>query len=374
MTLVLVGRYRWFNNNRYERYSNNTLAFLLVAQIVREQLVQRMLVRTSFITLPGTWQLGTAVLGYGFTEFMGFILLWSGMSEAETRRKHRYYRLAAVLLIAGLLFFGSRGRRDKVPFELMDGWDSVMVSGCMAAIVMVLVTRVIWNSLRELRTVSSRRERWIALSLLSVGLVGAGVALHEAALHILDQLGWTHTANYRRDLNASGLFFVILAAFVIATVPLAMKLVGSFGLDSITRSWRKLQPLRQAMRTVVPECVYDLDDDEPGRRKSGLQLHHTVVEIRDAILRLRPYFREIPDHDRIGFLDEPNAVPARDHDAAIAALRLAHASRAKAAGITPEPLDVDSVLMVASRAATLEQDAAELVALARWWPAARRRY
>jgi hypothetical protein len=63
-------------------------------------------------------------------------------------------------------------------------------------------------------------------------------------------------------------------------------------------------------------------------------------------------------------------VPARDHDAVIAALRLAHAARAKAAGITPEPLDVDSGLIVTSRAATLEQEAAELVTLAKWWPAA----
>jgi hypothetical protein len=90
---------------------------------------------------------------------------------------------------------------------------------------------------------------------------------------------------------------VILAPFVIAVVPLAMKLLGFLGLDPITRSWCKLQPLRQAMRTVVPECVFDFDDDEPGRRKSELQLHHTVVEIRDAILGLRPYFREVPDHD-----------------------------------------------------------------------------
>ena len=152
-----------------------------------------------------------------------------------------------------------------------------------------------------------------------------------------------------------------------------MKLLGSLGLDPISRSWCKLQPLRQAMRTVVPECVFDFDDDEPGRRKSELQLHQTVVEIRDAIVRLRPYFREVPDQDRIRFLDEPNAVPARDHDAAIAALRLAHAARAKAAGIMLEPLDVDSAL-IASRAATLEQEAAELVTLAKWWPAAYRRH
>jgi hypothetical protein len=367
---VLVGRYRWFNNNPYERYFNYMLGFLLVAQVLREHLVQNMLVRTSFMTMAGTWQLGTAALGYSFTELIGFSLLWSGMSEAETRRKHRYYRLAGVLLVAGLLICGTRARIAEEPLEFTRGWDSLTTLSCLTAMLMVLATRVIWRSLRELRTVSSQRERWIALSLLAMGLVAVGVVLQEAALQIFDQLGWTHTAEYRQQSHAAGVFFGISAPFVIAAVPLATQLLGFFGLDPITRSWRKLQPLRRAMRTVVPECVFDFDDDEAGRRKSQLQLHHTVVEIRDAILRLRPYFREIPHHDLIRFLDEPNAVPARGHDAALAALRLAHAARAKAAGTMPEPLDVDSALIVASRAATLEEEAAELVTLAEWWPAA----
>jgi hypothetical protein len=337
MTLVLVGRYRWFNSNLYERYFNNTLAFLLVSQVLREHLVQNVLVRTSFMTMPGTWQLGTAVFGYSFTELIGFSLLWSGMSEAETRRTHRYYRLAGVLLAAGFLISGTRARIADEPIELTKGWESVATLSCLTTMLMVLATHVIWNSLRELHTASRRRERWIALSLLAMGSVGVAIVLQEAALQIFDQLGWTHTADYRQQSHANGLLFGTLAPFVIAAVPLASKLLGSLGLDRVSRSWCKLQPLRQGMRTVVPECVFDPDDDEPGRRKSQLQLHHTLVDSRDA---------------------------------ALAALRVAHAARAKAAGSTPEPLAVDPALIVSSRAATLEEEAAELLELAKWWPAA----
>jgi hypothetical protein len=163
---------------------------------------------------------------------------------------------------------------------------------------------------------------------------------------------------------------MIVGVFATAAVPLAVKLISSLGLNPSSRSWRELQPLRQSLRTVVPECAFDLADDESGRRKSELQLHHTVVEIRDAILRLRPYFHEIPHQDLLRFLEVPNGVPARDHDAGVAALHLAHAAKAKAAGSTPEPLEVDSASIVASRAATLDEEAAELVALAKWWPAA----
>ncbi len=370
MTLVLVARYRWFNNNLCARYFNNMLGFMLVAQVLREHLVQNMLVRTSFVSMAGTWQLSAAVLGYSYTELIGFSLLWSGMSEAETRRKHRYYRLAAVLLVAGLLISGTRARRANEPLEFTSGWESLTTLSCLTTMEVVLATRVIWNSLRELRTVSSRRERWIALSFLAMGLVAIVIVLQEATLQIFDQLGWTHTAKYRQQSHAGGLFFGLLAPFVIAALPLATKQLGFFGLDPITRSWRKLQPMRQAMRIVVPEYVFDFDDDDPGRRKSQLQLHQTVIEIRDAVVRLRLYFREIPDHDRTRFLDGPNAVPVRDRDAAIASLRLAHAARAKAAGIMLVPLEVDSALIVASRAATLEEEAAELMALAKWWPAA----
>lgn len=370
MTLVLIGRYRWCNQSLSEKYFNNTMAFLLGAQILREYLVQNILARTAAISLAGTWQLSSSVLGYSFTEFIGFTLLWSGMSEAETLRRHRYYRLAGVLLVAGILVCGSRARLDEQPFELMRGWDSVVVLSCMTTMLMVLATRTISNSYRELRNVSMRRERWIALSLLSMGLVGCGVVLHEAALLISDILGWTDTGEYREQLHAKGLFFAILAPFWVAAIPLVVKLRGSLGLDPTSRSWWELQPLRRAMRTVVPEAVFGFDDDdESGRRKSELQLHHTVVEIRDAILRLRPYYREVPHHVLSSFLEEPNAIPACDRAAATATLRLAHAVRAKATGVTPAAL-ANSALIVASRAATLTEEVAELVALARWWPSA----
>lgn len=370
MMLVVVGRYRWCNGNLYEKYFNSTLAFMLLAQLLREHLVQDVFVRTSFMTLPGTWQLGTAVLSYSYSEFIGFALLWSGMSEAETRRKHKYYRLAGALLAVGLLVFGTRARMAAQSLEFTVGWDSVTTLICFTAMPMALVARVIWNSLRELQIADRRRERLIAISTLSMGLTAVVTALYEAALELSDRLGWTQTADFRQQFHASCFFYMIFSLFVIAPVPLVMKLHHSLGLDHISRGWRELQPLRQAMRVVVPESVFKPDDDKCGRRKTELQLHQTVVEIRDAILGLRPYFRELPDEGLLHFLTSPHKVPARDHEAAVSALRLAYAARAKAAGAAREPAAVDSTSIVASGAATLRQEAAELTMLAKWWPAA----
>lgn len=370
MTLVLVGRYRWCSSNLYEKYFNNTLVLLLLTQLLREHLVQDILVKSAFMTRPATWQLSTAVMSYSYAEFMGFVLLWSGMSEADARCKHKYYRLAGVLLATGVLIFGTPARIAEKPLEFTVGWESATGLTCVSALLVVLATRMIWLSLHEFRIARRRRERLIAISTLSMGLAGMGNVVEEAALQMSDQLGWTNTADFRQQYHAFGLFFLILGVFATAAVPLATKLRRSLGLDPISRSWRTLQPLRRALRTVVPECVFALDDEELRRKKSQLQLHHTVVEIRDAILGLRPYVREIPNHELMRFLTKPRPVPARDRDAAVAALRLAYAARAKAAGVTPEPPDVDSALIAASRAATLQEEAAELAMLAKWWPAA----
>lgn len=370
MTLVLLGRFRWCNTNLYEKYFNNTLVLLLLTQLLRERLVQNMLVSAAFLTRPGTWQLSTALMSYSYAEFMGFVLLWSGMSEAEARRKHRYYRLAGVLLASGVLIFGTPARIAEKPLEFTVGWESVTGLTCVSALLTVLATRMILLSVHEFRIASRRRERLIAISTLSMGLVGLGNVVQEAALQMSDQLGWTHTADFRQQYHAFGLFFMIFGVFATAAVPLAAKLRRSLGLDPISHSWRTLQPLRRALRTVVPECVFALDHEEPRRQRSQLQLHHTVVEIRDAILGLRPYVREIPNHELMRFLTKPRPVPPRDRDAAVAALRLAYAARAKAAGVTPELPDIDSALIGASGAATLQQEAAELAMLAKWWPAA----
>ncbi len=371
MTVVLLGRYRWFNENLSEKYINNTLAFLWAAQLLREPFVQRQMIDSALVTEPGVWQISTALMGYSFTEFIGFSMLWSGMPEAETRRKHRYYRMAAILLITGFLICGTRARLANKPLELLVGWDSVTTLSCLTAMLMVLAIRLVWNSLSELRAANSPRERWIALSTLLMGVFGVGIVVQEAALQLLDQLGWTHTASYRKGSHEDGLFFGILAPFVMAAVPLALKLLRSLGLDRTTRSWHKLQPLRQAMRAVTPERFIDSDDEEFGRRgKSTLQLHDTVVEIRDAILRLRPYVRAIPEDEVICFLDVSQTVRASEREAALAALRLAHAANAKTAGITPDPPEGDAALIVTLKATTLEEEAAELLTLAKWWPSA----
>ena len=83
----------------------------------------------------------------------------------------------------------------------------------------------------------------------------------------------------------------------------------------------------------------------------------------DAILQLRPYFRDVPPAEAEDFTTH---VPARHRQGAIDALQLARAVQAKAAGATPAPIDASVVLN--SRSTNLDEETAELLRLARWWP------
>ena len=179
-----------------------------------------------------------------------------------------------------------------------------------------------------------------------------------------DQLGWTHTIEFRLWLHSSEFFWLAVVVYLLGAVPLAVRLHAYLGLDRISRTWTRLQPLRLSMTAVVPESRFDLGYDDRRIQKTTLQLHQTIIEIRDAILQLRPYVRDIAPHEWPRLL-KPLSVPTHERGAAAQALQLAHAARTKAAGATPEPRNMTQI--VRSRSATLDEEAAELLALAKWW-------
>lgn len=146
-------------------------------------------------------------------------------------------------------------------------------------------------------------------------------------------------------------------------MPFLLAAFARAGYDVTSRHWRRLQPLRDTMITAVPEAAFELRAPNPSRRKTSLDLHQTTVQIRDAILQLRPYFRDVPPAEAEDFTTH---VPARHRQGAIDALQLARAVQAKAAGATPAPIDASVVL--SSRSTNLDEETAELLRLARWWP------
>lgn len=365
MVLVVVSRFVGFNSNLYDTYLNNTLAMLLIAQLLREHAVQQLLSDAALITATTAQQLAAVVLVFGSVEFIGFTMVWSGLAGPDIRRRHRYYRSAATLLAIGYLLAATRARVAAQPVEVSGGWDGVLAYCFYSTMFLVLVVQLMRLSIRELtRTGAPRRERLVAASGVALALAIGWVTLESVLLLVFEQLGWLHTGTYRAKVHGVYFFWEAVGCTALAAVPCVLAIVARGGLDRVSREWGRLQPLRHGLRRAVPENAFDLQDIDTRRRKTTLQLHQTVIEIRDLILQLRPFVSDLPPQHVDQFVAAHSISPA-DRDTAILALQLAHAADAKASGLAPYRLDATHT--VTSRATTLEQEARELVQLARWW-------
>jgi len=366
MVILLAARFQWCRTNLYETYFTNLMAFILLAQLLRERKVEVMLSGSGLMTVTTAQQLAFAAMIFASTEMVGFTMLWKRLSPVETSRAHRYYRLAALILCAAYLVAATRARVAGQTLEVSGGWDAILAWCFYLTMILVLAARVIWMFASELDKCTRNREFLLAAGGLLVGVVTGVGCLEALVLAVTDQLGWTSTVGFRLWFHGFEFFCIAVFAFLLGAVPLAVKLLSCLGLDRISRTWNGLQPLRLSMTTMVPESSFDIahEYDDHRSQKTTLQLHQTVIEIRDAILQLRPYLPDIAPHELARFL-KTYSVPTREHGAATHALQLAYAARAKTAGAAPQPPDM--AFVVRSRSTTLEEEAADLLALAKWW-------
>jgi hypothetical protein len=364
MLIVLAARFRWCRANLYQTYLNNVMAWLLVAQLLRERKVEAVLSKSALMTVTTAQQLSCVAMILACGEFVGFTMLWNKISPEETLRSHRYYRLAAVALSVAFLGAGTRARVAGQTFEVSGGWDAVLALSLYLTMIVILVTRLLWMFGSELIRATERRESLLAAAGILAVVVTAAACMEALALAVSDQLGWTHTVEFRGRVHGSEFLWMAVIVYLFGAVPLVVRLHSFFGLDRISRTWKSLQPLRLSITAAAPESSFSIEHDHRRYQKTTLQLHQTVIEIRDAILQLRHYVRSTAPDQLARFLQE-NSVPADERDSATTAFELAHAAKAKTAGHRPET--PDRALAVRSRSTNLYEEAVDLLTLAKWW-------
>jgi hypothetical protein len=368
MALVVASRYLWLNSTAYDRYLNNTLAFMLIVQLLREHQVQRLLDYAALFTVTATQQLSLGMMIPACTEFLGFTSLWSGRSVDETRQLYRRYRGLGVVLFAAFIAAATGARRANETLEAYRGWDGAWAWALYLAILVVLSVQLLRMCIAELLRGPTRRERFVAAAGIALALLIGFATMEALILPFTNNLGWTDSTAFQLHFHGYNFFFEATGASVLAAVPFVMKLLVRWGLEPVSRNWRKLQPLRESMRAAVPGTAFDLAAPSlSGRRHTLLEVHQSTVEIRDAILQLRPFFTDIPAEQISQYLAANKARP-RQRNAATFALRLAFAVQTKAAGAIPASADVSAA--TASRSTNLEEEISHLLKLARWWPAA----
>ncbi|MBN7437854.1 DUF6545 domain-containing protein [Mycobacteroides abscessus] len=368
MAAVIAVRYRWFNTTLYDTYFNNTLLLMLIAQLLRERVAEDLLDRNRLLSITAAQHLSLLLVFFMAGEFMGFITRWSGLSPEQTRARHRYHRLAATVLAAAFFAVTTRARIHGQLLEVSGGWDNVIAWGLYAVLPVALAMQIISMCMREIRRPDAKqRERIVAGSAIPIA-VAIGITTTVAMfLELFEELGWAHTLDYRLTTHAYIFFWEAIGTAAVAAIPIVLAVVAYLGWDSTSRMWCRLQRIRSDMLTAVSDAGFEIAFNSCGRRKTALELHQTTVQIRDAILRLRPYYPGLGGTESAAFLRE-YSVPPKQNAEAVAALQLAAAVRAKEGGVGPS---TEATEIVRSRSTTLDEETRELLALSRWWPRAR---
>lgn len=365
MAAVIAVRYKWFNKTLYENYFNNTLLLMLIAQLLRERLVEQLLERTAVMTVTMAQHLSLVLVFFMAAEFMGFITLWAQLSPEETRRRHRYHRGAAVILAAAFFAVTTRARVNGQLLEVAGGWDNIVAWGIYAVLPVALGVQMVRMSVGELRRPDVKRRELLTAGLIA--LIGAAIGITTLIamfLELFEEIGWVHSLNYRLDTHAYIFFWEAIGAAAVSAIPIAMAIATYLGWDSHGSYWRQLQTLRSDMTSAVPDALFEIEYSRSRGGNTELKLHQTTIQIRDAILHLRPYYTHIGPDAQAQFIKQ-HAVPESESTGAIHALQLAAAVQAKQEG---RPTSSAAPQIVQSASASLEDDAAELLALARWWP------
>ncbi|MFW3112402.1 hypothetical protein MHAE_01385 [Mycobacterium haemophilum DSM 44634] len=370
MLAVLVVRYTFFNTSLFEVYLNNSIGLFLVCNLLREKTIEEFFARHHLMTVTTAQELSWVAIVLPCAEFMGFIALWSGLPPQETRHRQRYHRSAAIILSGAFLIAASRARAAGQILELAHGWDIVLAWFLWTIVLDVLGIQMMIMSVTEWRRTAKWQERLIAGCTVMVGGFGVMICIGSLCYKFFEQLSGVHNSHFVSFLiavNSRYCFWQSLVLYALAAVPAVGTLRARAGLDGTSRAWHALQGLRETLTAVVPESVFEWKPASTSRQKTVLELHQTIIEIRDAILLLRPYFREISLEEEARFVDR-YVVPTGQRDAAIQALQIAKAVHAKGTGARPEPIDAAMVRM--SCATDLGQETAELIQLCQWWPSA----
>ena len=342
-----------------DRYLNHVLTLVLFCNLLRERSIEEFFATHHIIAATTAQSLSVVAGNLAFIEFLGFVMLWSGSPPQMTRRHHRYHRLLGIVLVPAFLAGAYRIRPAEGVWEV-HGWDVVLTLLLFQIIPSPVVFQTLRLGLREfVRPNVARRELVVASCFIGVSLaiLGSGLGGLWNMMVFHGQLPAASSGYFTFELS--------LVLFTHAAVPIVRALIARAGLDGTTRRWRDLQELQKALATAAPESVSVVTPSSPRRRqKTVLELHQSVIQIRDGMLALRPYSREIADEEAAGFLRR-YAVPVGQRDAAVQAWGIAEAIRAREGGNKPNS---GGVTFGKSSTADLEQEVAELVRVSKWWP------
>jgi len=361
LVLVLAFRLRWLGAGFAAHHRNRVLIFVAATQVATEPSVQHLL--AAAIPCPATSlsQIPFALLFLISPELIGFIAMIDDTDPAVLARGYRYYRIATFFTIGvmGVIATGPRIRHQ--PISLAGDNSEVLAALAWSVLSITAAAMIFWLLVPKLRqTHTTAAQRIIAGEL--VALVGAiclpGLAIFTLAL--LERLHLADTLELRQTIYSHAAFVALLVALPLALGPCYVAAQALLHRDTNGRTWRKLQPLWTDLTTTYPDTILNAP---PQRFQpvTDFQLHRVIIEIRDALLQLAPHITELTDTDRRQLAQARGPVDLAQSglQALQIAKAIAHPSTAVCTPTGGAPLPTT---------ATREDELAQLVDIAAWWP------
>lgn len=369
--LVTIGRYVFFSHTRSDVALSNVLAIYVASNLLRERPIQDWLADHGVLSVTASQQLSLAITTFAAAEFLIFISTWAGLrGHAQPLRRPPLHALAA-MVAAGFLLAATPARNAGKTMEEFGGWWSLVAWIILAPIIVVAGIPVVRSLVHEFRRPGApRSEKLAAAGGICIAVAAYFTTLEVIVLTLVKQLGWADTTEFMTWANSRGMFTQLALFSLLVTVPFVRKLRAWAGMDNTSRSWRSLQPLLSDMLAGAPEISFYAESHScTGRKRTVLDIHQAIVQIRDAALHLRTWACT-PDSALVREqFDLEEVEQQQQHEAATAALRLACALRNKKDDL--RMCAGTRVEILRSRSADLHGEIAEMLLLAHYWPRAK---
>ncbi|MEU6829434.1 MAB_1171c family putative transporter [Nocardia beijingensis] len=281
---------------------------------------------------------------------LGLARFWDADGDvAAIWRRQRGYCLVAAASAVAILGAGLHAHARGRSIDMGSDLDGMVLAVAFGGPMAVSAVTMLWVGGRWLRRTESAKEKVFYYALI----IDTAYILANQGLSTMQMLtGWPDLGPHLPRVEFITVVCLVSSSTLLA-VPLGTWLLERLGLDRPARSCRRLRPLWRDLTAAVPEIVLVPDTGAREQVPPATRLLRMAVEVRDALLHLRPYFPE-GDESPLGTADYAH--------------RLAYAVQARKTGGPPVRAEVVPRSPLGAR--DFDTDLRHLLALARIWPRA----
>ncbi|MCZ4277390.1 DUF6545 domain-containing protein [Rhodococcoides yunnanense] len=283
-----------------ERLVTYALGFGILAAVFRERAVQNFLADQIGLSVGFTRQFGTTMIVMAFVPFVLLAAAWSRSHVTGRRTTEKSVWIVGYLSVPLMLLLGTHARSVEQYIDRTQGWQTVAYFTVFAVWCGAVGTLVAYVSVREL-TRGKLRPKHTATYLIML-FIGAWTTEEAVSIFASSVFAATGTGgafvDFRFAANENNFVFILLLGAIIAAIrPLAV-ILEVLGIDRVTRSIRRLQPLRDDLVEACRDAIPDLDQKYHLAAGSGRleALQRMTVEIRDCLLVLGRFAAPAPNH------------------------------------------------------------------------------